>query len=294
MMEPRIGIIGGSGLGSELLKDSGFTAADIDTPFGKPAAAPLIGQWQGIPVAILARHGAGHTFNPTQVPYRANIFALKTLGCRWILASGAVGSLQDHIHPRDVVLVDQAIDRTVHRPRTFFEHAAVHVDFAQPTCPRMRGLLLDAAADLPEPINVHPKGTYVCMEGPAFSTQAESRLHKSWGGDVIGMTLMPEAKLAREAEMAYASIALVTDYDSWRPHDPEIAPTDLMLEIISHLKQATASAMKLIAAAIPRVWDIRRETLPSHNAMALAIWSDKSNISNHEKQRLATLWGKYL
>lgn len=292
-MEPRIGIIGGSGLGPELLKDSSITTADIDTPFGKPAAAPLVGVWQGIPVAIMARHGVGHTFNPTQVPYRANIFALKSLGCRWIIASGAVGSLQEHIHPRDLVLVDQAIDRTVYRACTFFEHAAVHVDFAQATCPRLRGILLDAAADLPSHISVHQRGTYVCMEGPAFSTQAESRMHKSWGGDVIGMTLMPEAKLAREAEIAYSSIALATDYDAWRPHDADIAPTDLMLEIISHLKQATASAMKLIAAAIPRVWEIRRETLSAHNALALAIWSDKSKIATAEKERLAVLWGKY-
>ncbi len=253
----------------------------------------MVGDWQGIPVAIMARRGGGHTLNPTQVPYRANIFALKSLGCRWIIASGAVGSLQEHIHPRDLVLVDQAIDRTVHRPRTFFEHAAVHVDFSQPTCPRLRGILLDAAADLPSHISVHQRGTYVCMEGPAFSTQAESRMHKSWGGDVIGMTLMPEAKLAREAEIAYSSIALATDYDAWRPHDPDIAPTDLMLEIVSHLKQATESALKLIAAAIPRVWEIRRETLSAHNALALAIWSDKSKISTDEKERLAVLWGKY-
>ena len=292
-MEPRIGIIGGSGLGPELLKDSGITTVEIDTPFGKPAAAPMVGQWQGIPIAILARHGIGHTYNPTQVPYRANVYALKALGCRWIIASGAVGSLQEDIHPRDLVLVDQAIDRTVHRPRTFFERAAVHIDFAQPTCTRLRGLLLDAAADMPTPINVHQRGTYVCMEGPAFSTQAESRMHRNWGGDVIGMTLMPEAKLAREAEIAYASIALATDYDSWRPHDPSIAPTELMLEIISHLKQATEHAMKLIAAAIPRVWEIRRETLPAHNALALAIWSDKAMIPAEEKERLAVLWGKY-
>jgi 5'-methylthioadenosine phosphorylase len=292
-MEPRIGIIGGSGLGPELMKDSGITTVDVDTPFGKPAAPPMVGQWQGIPIAVLPRHGIGHTFNPTQVPYRANIFALKSLGCRWIIASGAVGSLQEHIHPRDLVLVDQAIDRTVHRPRTFFEKAAVHVDFAQPTCARLRSLLLDAAADLPAPINVHQRGTYVCMEGPAFSTQAESRMHRQWGGDVIGMTLMPEAKLAREAEMAYASIALVTDYDSWRPHDPSMIPTELMLEIISHLKQATENAMKVIASVIPRVWEIRRETLPSHNALALAIWSDKSKIPADEKERLAVLWGKY-
>lgn len=292
-MEPRVGIIGGSGLGPELFKDSSIASVDIDTPFGKPAAAPLVGDWQGIPVAILARHGIGHTLNPTQVPYRANIFALKALGCRWIIASGAVGSLQEHIHPCDLVLIDQAIDRTVHRPRTFFDHAAVHVDFAQPTCPRLRGLMLDAAADLPERVSVHQRGTYVCMEGPAFSTQSESRMHRSWGGDVIGMTLMPEAKLAREAEMAYASIAMATDYDSWRPHDPDVAPADLMLEIISHLKEATESALKLIAATIPRVWEIRCETLPAHNALALAIWSDKSKIPAGEKERLASLWGKY-
>ncbi len=292
-MEPRIGIIGGSGLGSELLRDTRATPVEMDTPFGRPAAPPLLAQWHGVPVAILARHGIGHTFNPTHVPYRANIYALKALGCRWILASGAVGSLQENIHPRDLLLVDQVIDRTVHRCPTFFERAAVHVDFAQPTCERLRSILEAARSDIPGGITVHPRGTYVCMEGPAFSTRAESRLHKSWGADVIGMTLMPEAKLAREAEISYASVALVTDYDAWKPHDPTANATELLVEIISHLKSASENAMKLIAAALPRVWAIRDEPLPAHGCLALGIWSDKSQIAQAEKQRLELLWDKY-
>ena len=155
----RIGIIGGSGLGQHLLMPGDGHAVDIDTPFGPPASAPILAQWKGIPVAILARHGAGHILNPSQVPYRANIYALKMLGCRWILASGAVGSLNENVHPRELVLVDQAVDRTLHRAGTFFDQVAAHIDFAEPICEKLRHIVYESRADLPPGVTVHPRGT---------------------------------------------------------------------------------------------------------------------------------------
>lgn len=289
----RIGIIGGSGLGQHLLMPGDGQAVEIQTPFGPPAAAPILANWKGIPVAILARHGAGHVFNPTQVPYRANIYALKMLGCRWILASGAVGSLNENLHPRQLVLVDQAIDRTAHRAGTFFDHAAVHVDFAEPVCDKLRNIIYESRADLAADAVVHPRGTYVCMEGPAFSTRAESRLHRSWGGDLIGMTLMPEAKLAREAEISYASIALVTDYDAWKPHPQGQPPLELMREIISHLQVASENALHLIRAALGRIWESRNQDFPSHRALELAIFTEKTKIDGDARRRLEAIWGRY-
>ncbi len=289
----RIGIIGGSGLGQHLLMPGDGQAVDIQTPFGPPAAQPILANWKGIPVAILARHGAGHVLNPTQVPYRANIYALKMLGCRWIVASGAVGSLNENLHPRQLVLVDQAIDRTVHRVRTFFDHAAVHIDFAEPVCEKLRTIIYESRTDLAADAIVHPRGTYVCMEGPAFSTRAESRLHRSWGGDLIGMTLMPEAKLAREAEISYASIALVTDYDAWKPHPQGQAPLELMREIISHLQEASENALHLIRAALGRIWEARNQDFPAHRALELAIFTDKAKIDQDARRRLDAIWGKY-
>ena len=289
----RIGIIGGSGLGPRLLSPGQGRAVALATPFGPPAAPPILADWEGIPLAVLARHGDGHVYNPTQVPYRANIFALKLLGCRWILASGAVGSLNETFAPRDLVLIDQAIDRTAHRPGTFFDDAAVHVDFAQPVCEKLREILYQSRVDLPGSVAVHPRGTYLCMEGPAFSTRAESRLHRAWGADVVGMTLLPEAKLAREAQISYASIALVTDYDSWKPHPPGQPPRELMREIVDHLAGATENALALIRAALPRLWAARNEEFPPHQALELAIWSDKSKISDPARQKLAPLWERY-
>ena len=289
----RIGIIGGSGLGQHLLMPGDGETVDIQTPFGPPATSPILANWKGIPVAILSRHGSGHVLNPTQIPYRANIYALKMLGCRWILASGAVGSLNENMHPRQLVLVDQAIDRTLHRVATFFDHAAVHVDFAEPVCEKLRTIVYDSRSELTADAVVHPRGTYVCMEGPAFSTRAESRLHRSWGGDLIGMTLLPEAKLAREAEISYASIALITDYDAWKPHAPGPAPQELMREIISHLQVASENALHLIRAALGRIWEARTEDFPSHRALELAIFSDKAKIKPESQKQLQAIWGKY-
>lgn len=302
----KIAIIGGSGLGDALGAESGKTH-NPDTPFGKPSAPIVELNWQGTPVLLLQRHGIGHVHNPSAVPYRANIFALKTLGVTHILASGATGSLREHIHPGELVLVDQIIDKTSQRPSTFYDHAAVHVELADPVCPVMRRWLLDAhqklsgtspaeggspPGGLSNPAKLHEAGTYICMEGPSFSTRAESEMHRQWGGDLIGMTAMPEAKLAREAEIAYALIAMPTDYDCWRPHDPEAAPQALLEEIIGNLQRATAANIALMKQALRDSAILAERPSPAHSALKLGIWSDKAKISPAEIDRLAALWGR--
>jgi 5'-methylthioadenosine phosphorylase len=306
--EPRIGIIGGSGLGNALLaanaSDSRAQTVDVDTPFGKPSAPITLASWEqggglGVPIAFLARHGLGHTIPPSAVPFRANIYALKAVGCRWIIASGAVGSLREEIAPRDLVLVDQFIDKTYRRVGTFFDElggGAVHVEFSEPVCPVLHNILKSAATGANLGVSrIHPKGTYVCMEGPAFSTRAESLMHRQWGGDLIGMTAMPEAKLAREAEISYALIALATDYDCWKPHPPTgQSKLALLQEIIGHMHAATDNALALIKAAVPYLWERRTEEFPPHKALELAIWTDKNAIPAPVKKRLELLWSKYL
>ena len=293
----RIGIIGGSGLGNALVAAGGAESVEVGTPFGEASAPIMLGEWGGVPVAFLARHGVGHTILPSGVNYRANIWALKAVGCRWILASGAVGSLREEIAPRDLVVVDQVIDKTVRRVGTFFEEvgAAVHVEFAEPFCGKLRGILQSAADGLPA-IKVHSAGTYVCMEGPAFSSRAESLMHRGWGGDLIGMTAMPEAKLAREAEISYALIALATDYDCWRPHvhKPGETRQTLLAEILGHMHHATENALALIKAAVPLVWERRAEDFEAHRALELAIWTEKSRIAAEQKERFGLLWSKYM
>lgn len=296
MSDIRIGLIGGSGLGAALASQNSGTRHDLDTPFGKPSDAIVETTWAGVKVFILNRHGPGHLLNPSQVPYRANIFALKQLGCTHIIASGAVGSLREEFQPRHLVIPDQIIDKTHRRPGTFFEHAAVHVEFAEPFCPVLRQILLEAAGDL----TVHNRGCYVAMEGPAFSTRAESLMHRLWGGDLIGMTAMPEAKLAREAEIAYALVALVTDYDCWRAkpqkeQQEKPDPFALLREIIANLEAATANAIRLMQRAVELIASRPPEQLhsPAHHALQLGIWSDKSKIDPEQVHRLAPLWQKY-
>ncbi|MCC6580729.1 MAG: S-methyl-5'-thioadenosine phosphorylase [Phycisphaeraceae bacterium] len=287
----KIGIIGGTGLAEALGGETGQSVTP-DTPFGPPSSPILQTRWQDVDIAILQRHGPGHVLHPSQVPYRANIFALKTLGVTHIVASGATGSLREQIFPGDLVIVDQVIDKTHRRAGTFYDGAAVHVEFAEPFCPVMRNWLLNAAQSLPG-ARVHDKGTYVCMEGPAFSTRAESLMHRVWGGDLIGMTAMPEAKLAREAEIAYALIGLPTDYDCWRPHDPSIAQHDLLSEIIGNLRKAADAGIRLIREALSDVTPLKQSPSPAHTALKLAIWSDKSRIDPNHVKQLAPLWGKY-
>lgn len=290
MANIKIGIIGGTGIGDALGAEEGVRH-EIDTPFGKPSSPIVETDWDGLSVAILQRHGAGHLLNPSSVPYRANIFALKSLGVTHIIASGATGSLREEMAPRDLVIADQVIDKTHKRANTFFEHAAVHTELAEPFCPVMRGWLLEAAKNLDD-VKVHDGGTYVCMEGPAFSTKAESHMHRAWGGDLIGMTVMPEARLAREAEMAYALIALPTDYDCWREHKSGDKMA-LLQEIIGNVKDATAHSIQLIKAALQNVSVLEQTPSPAHDALALAIWSDKSLIPKDEIERFDVLWGKY-
>jgi 5'-methylthioadenosine phosphorylase len=300
MSDIRIGLIGGTGLGEALGAEKG-ERHEIDTPFGSPSSAVITTTWQGVDIAILQRHGPGHRYGPSQVPYRANIFALKKLGITHIVASGACGSLREQIEPRDLVIADQVIDKTHKRASTFYERAAVHVELSEPFCPVMRRWLIDTKrradrdkrATKIDAVGVHDTGAYVCMEGPQFSSRAESEMHRSWGGDLIGMTCMPEAKLAREAEIAYALIALATDYDCWRPHDPHIGQQQLLEEIIGHLKAATANSIELIKQALQDLTILEENPSPAHEALKLAIWTNKSLIPVDEVDRLAPLWGRY-
>jgi 5'-methylthioadenosine phosphorylase len=299
-----IGLIGGSGLGEALAANERGTPLFVETPFGKPSGPVIETSWAGLRVLVLQRHGPGHIHPPSRVPYRANIFALKQLGCTHILASGAVGSLRDEFRPRDLVIPSQIIDRTSRRENTFFENAAVHVEMAEPFCGVLRKLLIDAGATLntpsdnpASPVAIHDHGCYVCMEGPSFSTRAESLMHRILGGDIIGMTAMPEARLAREAELPYALVALVTDYDSWRPPAKDAKPTkhQLLEEIISNLRAASANAVALMKSAVeqiaarPSVVDGCTAT----SALELGIWSDRGRIDAEEVDRLRPLWGKY-
>lgn len=309
----RIAIIGGSGL-EDRLSASGLLeapeAVEVHTPFGPPSAPIAVGTLAGtdVQLAILKRHGNGHTIPPHMVPYRANIFALKTLGVTHLVATGAVGSLREDIHPGGVLLVDQFIDRTTGSgtaegrgaERTFFNHAAVHVEFADPCCPVMRAWLQATAPRLAKAsdknaIEVHPDGTYVCIDGPAFSTRAESEMHRELGADVVGMTALPEARLAREAEIAYALIALPTDYDCWRARmpTPGQAPESLLMEIIGNLHKSAGAAAQLIEAALRDVSMLRDQPSPAHDALKLGIWTKKDLIPAAEVQRLRPIWGRY-
>ena len=301
-MEPiKIGLIGGTGLGQALDGQNNGQRHDIETPFGKPSDAIVQTQWAGLEVLILSRHGPGHLLNPTQVPYRANIFALKQLGCTHIIASGAVGSLREEFKPRDLVIADQLIDKTSRRAGTFFESAAVHVEFAEPFCPVLRRMLLEAGQSMQadsKGAGVHDRGCYVCMEGPAFSTRAESLMHRLWGGDLIGMTAMPEAKLAREAEISYALVALVTDYDCWRGSagpGASVDPAALLKEILGNVEAATANAVELVRRTVALMAKSQTELAdcPARQALSRAIWSDKSRIPPDHVQRLSPLWMKY-
>ncbi len=289
-----IGIIGGTGLGEALLGEAtGGEHREVETPFGRPSAPIQLANWHGLDIAILARHGIGHRLNPAQVPYRANIYALKQLGVTHILASGAVGSLREELHPRDIVIVDQVIDKTVRRTPTFFDDdLAVHAEFAEPYCPALREVLIRVSEKMD--FTVRPKGTYVCMEGPAFSTVAESHMHRGWGGDLIGMTSMPEAKLAREAEIAYAAVALVTDYDCWKPHDPNVPKQALLAEIIGHLKAATANANTLIRAAIEHFASHDLPPSAAHRALDLAVWTARDQISQKTRDRYGVLLERFV
>ncbi len=292
MTQARIGIIGGSGLGQALAGQVGGSEVQVETPFGRPSGPILLTNWAGADIAFLSRHGPGHLLNPSNVPYRANIYALKSLGVTHILASGATGSLREDIEPRQLVICDQVIDKTFRRDSTFFDGGMVaHVEFAEPFCPSLRALLNSAGEKTTA--RVHSAGTYVCMEGPQFSTVAESRMHQAWGGDLIGMTAMPEAKLAREAEICYALIALPTDYDCWRPHEAGKDREALLREIIGNLNAVTANAIELLRAAVPMLAGCVDKPCACRDALAMAIWSDRSRIDPAAVYRLGLIVKRY-
>jgi 5'-methylthioadenosine phosphorylase len=286
MTHPTIGIIGGSGL-YDMAELSDREERVITTPFGEPSGPYVIATLRGRRVAFLARHGAGHRILPSELNFRANIFGFKLLGVERILSASAVGSLKEEYRPLDIVVPDQFFDRTKGRISTFFGRGIVaHIAFAHPLCADLSAIAADAAAAAGA--RVHRGGTYVNMEGPQFSTLAESRLYRSWGMDVIGMTNLQEAKLAREAEICYATLALVTDYDCWHP-DHDSVTIDL---IIANLMQNAATAQKAIADAIGRLEGPR--TCHCKDALATAIVTRPEHIPEHTKRELDPIIGKYM
>lgn len=290
MSEQLIGMIGGTGLGdtlAELIVD--VEMRDVDTPFGKPSGPVLIGTYGQRRVAFLNRHGAGHILSPSEVPFAANIFALKKLGVRTVIASGAVGSLREDIAAKDLILVDQYIDKTFKRKNSFFEGvAAVHCEMAQPVCSKLKDVLARTAKNID--VKTHPEGTYVCMEGPQFSTRAESLLHRAWGGDLIGMTGMPEAKLAREAQMCYAMVALVSDYDCWKLHEYGIDRKTLLKEIIGNLVAATNNCLALLKAVLSGPEALTCDECPCRHSLDLAVWTDNNHIDQAKMEQLKVLF----
>jgi len=284
MSERIVGVIGGTGL-YEMEGIEGLEEVRVETPFGDPSDAVLRGSLGDVTVLFLPRHGRGHRFTPTHVPYRANVYALKLLGAEWVISVSAVGSLRRDIHPGDAIVVDQFIDRTRLRCNTFFEDGIVgHVEFADPVCPALAAHLIEAARSAG--VKVHEKGTYCCMEGPAFSTRAESNLYRQWGADLIGMTNIPEAKLAREAELCYATIALATDYDCWYPDHGDVT----IEEIISTLRSNVVKAKKIIAEAVRDLPD--REGCGCATALEHAIVTAPDQVPEETMKRLAPIIGR--
>ncbi|MDY6783372.1 MAG: S-methyl-5'-thioadenosine phosphorylase [Cyanobacteriota bacterium] len=285
----KIGIIGGSGLYKmEALEE--IEEITLNTPFGSPSDAAIAGKLGGTPVVFLARHGRNHHLTPTEIPFRANIHALKQLGVEYIISASAVGSLQAEIKPLDLVVPDQFIDRTQHRTATFFGDGVVaHIGFGHPVCPKLATIVADSVAslDIPE-VALHRGGTYVCMEGPAFSTQAESNLYRSWGASIIGMTNLTEAKLAREAEIAYATLALVTDYDCWHP-DHDHVTVDM---VIANLQRNAINAQKTILEAVRRLSQ-NPPVSEAHSALKYAVLTPLDRIPPAAKEKLFLLLKKY-
>ncbi|HYI09312.1 MAG TPA: S-methyl-5'-thioadenosine phosphorylase [Thermoanaerobaculia bacterium] len=285
-MNVPVGIIGGSGLyqmeGLQVLYER-----TVETPFGAPSDPYVIGEVDGVQVAFLARHGRGHRFTPSEVNYRANIYGFKTLGVHTILSASAVGSMKEEYHPTNIVFPHQFIDRTRHRADTFFGNGIVgHVAFADPICAKVSFLMGDAARAAGA--TMHMGGVYLCMEGPQFSTRAESALYRTWGVDVIGMTNLTEAKLAREAEICYATMALVTDYDCWHPEHDDVDITQILGYLRANAAMAQTILRSSIAAAVARKRDC-----PCVNALQFALLTDPDAIPPKVKDDLAPLIGKY-
>ncbi|MGA2368556.1 MAG: S-methyl-5'-thioadenosine phosphorylase [Dehalococcoidia bacterium] len=286
MQEAKVGIIGGSGL----YKHEGLSKVRevrIKTPFGDPSDAFTLGHLEGVNVAFLPRHGVGHRIMPTELPSRANIYAFKSLGVEYIIAISAVGSLKEKIRPTDIVIPDQIIDRSTLRPNTFFGNGIVgHIAFADPYCPALSDVLYDAAHKTGA--RVHDGGICIVMEGPQFSTRAESELYRSWGADVILMTALPEAKLAREAEICYGMMAIVTDYDCWN----EVSETVSAEMVISNLLKTLETAKKALKHAIVNL-PAKRECACGH-ALENAIITAPELIPDKVKKDLNIIIGKYI
>ncbi len=284
-MKAEIGIIGGSGLYSM----PGFEAeeeAAMETPWGAPSDNYVLGKLGGKSVAFLARHGRGHRISPSELNFRANIWGMKRLGVERIVSLSAVGSLKEEHKPLDFVLPDQFYDRTKSRISTFFGDGLVaHISFADPVCPQLSGVVEQACSAAS--VSVHRGGTYLCMEGPAFSTKAESNVYRSWGMDVIGMTNLQEAKLAREAEICYVTVAMVTDYDCWHPHHDAVTVN----EIIAVLVKNAENACRVVAEAVARIPADR--ACKCGSALAHAIITDRKSVPETTRKKLDLLIGKY-
>ena len=293
LAEARLGVLGGSGLyAMEGLED--VQELTIETPFGPPSDSLRLGRLGGMEVVFLARHGRHHTFLPSEVPYRANIWAMRSLGVRWILSPSAVGSLQEAVKPLDMLVPDQFIDRTHQRPLSFFgEGAVAHVALADPFCPSLSRLLGDVADSLmPEGRSLHRGGTYLCMEGPAFSTRAESNLYRSWGCTVIGMTNHTEARLAREAEIAYATLAMATDYDCWYA-DHDSVTVDM---VIGNLRANAELATQIVRTTADRI-AAQRPASQAHSALRDALMTPKDQVPATTRRKLDLFtqpyWGSF-
>jgi 5'-methylthioadenosine phosphorylase len=282
---PTIGIIGGSGLYSM----PGFSEQEelrVETPFGAPSDAYMVGELSGKPVAFLARHGRGHRISPSELNFRANIYGFKKLGVDTLISLSAVGSLKEEHRPLDFIIIDQFFDRTRGRVSTFFgEGLVAHVGFGDPICSDLAKVLHKASSNVG--VNAKLGGSYLCMEGPAFSTKCESNIYRSWGMDVIGMTNLQEAKLAREAEICYSTVAMVTDYDCWHPEHDHVTVTD----IIANLTQNAGNAAKVVAEAV-RIMPSMKEC-KCGSALAHALITDKSTVPETTLEKLRLIVGKY-
>lgn len=282
----RAAVIGGSGF-YEMEGLTNVEEVRIETPFGKPSDTIVLGTLDGTGVAFLPRHGAGHRILPSDLPVQANIYALKTLGVEFILGISAVGSLREDIEPLHMVVPDQLIDRTRGRRSTFFgEGLVAHISLADPFCPRLSEVLAVSARDAGA--QVHAGGTYVVMEGPAFSTRAESHLYRSWGGDIIGMTALPEAKLAREAEICYAILACSTDYDSWHDTEEDVTTEMIVANLLKNV-EISRTAAKLALGRLPQVRDCQ-----CANALQTALLTSWDIVPEETKRKLDPIIGKYV
>ncbi len=293
----KIGIIGGSGLYAiEGLRNA--RQVSVTTPFGAPSDALICGELAGVEAVFLARHGRGHTLLPAEVNYRANVYAMKQLGVRRLVSVAAVGSFREDLAPRDIVFVDQFVDRTRRGPQqTFFgKGIAAHIAFADPVCPELRARLFRRAVDVlarepagpaGRPPMAHPRGTYLNMEGPAFSTRAESRLHRSWGMDVIGMTNMSEARLAREAEICYCTMAMVTDYDCWHERHESVT-VEMIVQTLQQNARAAQEVLRQTLPVLTEPW-----TCDCTSALRNAVITDPGRFPEETRRDLAPLLDKY-